>query len=1290
MAEGGITIKGMFEKLKNNSIPLADKLIVFLGTNDFLKYKPIVDMQTDYDNLVEYLLQQGKRLVLLTIPPIPSIEKSRDYHDRIMTFNDHLKIIAMNSEHVQVVDLNAVLMTKQGDSNSIDLDCFEKVYKFKNKIDLVHLNRQGLIKMKQVLDEFFDSHNNKSVMQNRLFLNSDNSEELIDESHYHDHPVQPAGSRLPEIEIKIGTGIVKATVDCGSEATIVSEEFYEMISSNLSERSPELPVSNVSIVGVTGNKAKKVSFQAQLEIDIDNVLIPVTCFIVKGIHVNFLLGVDFIRKYNAILDFGKHTMTITSNDISHEIKFVSKDINVNQIRIIQSNRTCIYHDEVEGEGSMTLNHLCNAVETTIKSKEQLVKNPITSNHQLIDKIAEIQNNSNISDPIIFEKLSQTLLNNQAVFSDEPGLIKGFTAKLNVKTDKPFVGKSYGVPYSKREEVAKELERMQATDLIEQSSSPYTNPLVCVIKKDGSIRLCLDSRKLNSCLEADNQGPELTDEIFQKFVGKKFYTSLDLAAGFLQVNLDPESRKYVAFTFGGRNFNYKRLPFGTSVSTALFVKAMCHVFGPEYRDFLTIYVDDILITSNTAEEHVDHINQVLSRLRECGATVKLKKSEFFRSEVKFLGFILGAEGLREDPDKIKKIQDFPEPKNLKELQSFLGMANYYRRFHNKYAELTAQLSHVMSSKKQWKWGEEERKIFQDIKSKFLECVMLKHPDWTKPLYLNTDASKISISAILFQYDDEGNEQVISFACRSLNPCETRYSITELELLSIVYACKKLRIYLIGHHTNIVKTDHKALTFLRNCKLTYGRLFRWSLFLQEYNLQIEFIPGKENIAADVLSRVSDADFEKAKEDNCIKVYRNQFNSNYDKKQLKGIFKDLGVKQISDEFYGPIVNTLKDTDVVAGKIHDNYTLYKEILFLRKQNDPDNIYRVCIPEVIKHDLINLIHLKYGHAGGRKVYLILREVCVFPRMEKDIVNFLKRCDLCQKAKHDNKKAVGLLQPVIARKIGELVAIDLIGELPIGRFGNKYILSIIDVFSKFVQLFPLRKATTRTIINKITKGSFLMLKEIKAVLTDHGSQFTSHTWYDKLQELGIKTLHTSVYHPGSNPVERCNKEIGKIIRMYCYDKHTRWVETLGFIEDCLNHSVHCTTEQKPHEIFFGRPLVSFIDELIDFPTKRNFDHDKKIVLVRQNLLSKAEKRKLNHDKKIKPVTYNVGDLVLVKSHELSNKIDKKIKKFFLLYYGPFVVTEVKMTNAYRLRELNNDRCVGVFNTNQLKRYFSQI
>lgn len=197
--------------------------------------------------------------------------------------------------------------------------------------------------------------------------------------------------------------------------------------------------------------------------------------------------------------------------------------------------------------------------------------------------------------------------------------------------------------------------MKNSGIIEDSNSEYTNLLVYVTKKDQSIRLCLDSMKLNTYLVADREGPERTDEIFQKFVGTKYFTSLDLSCRFLQVELDKDSRKYVAFTFGGKNYVFKRLPFGTNISTAMFVKAMNHIFGPEFNSFLTIYVDNILITSQTPDEHLDHIEIVLSRLGDCGTTVKLKKSEFFKREVKFLGFIISDKGMEENPEKLEKNQ-----------------------------------------------------------------------------------------------------------------------------------------------------------------------------------------------------------------------------------------------------------------------------------------------------------------------------------------------------------------------------------------------------------------------------------------------------------------------------------------------------------------------------------------------------------------------------------------------------------------------------------------------------------
>jgi len=344
---------------------------------------------------------------------------------------------------------------------------------------------------------------------------------------------------------------------------------------------------------------------------------------------------------------------------------------------------------------------------------------------------------------------------------------------------------------------------------------------------------MDSRKLNQHIVNDCQKTQPIDDILQKFSGKKYLTTLDLTQGFLQVEVEEASRKYLAFTFNGNNYQFKRLPFGTCVSTPLFIKAMNQVLGPEVADFVTGYVDDILITSSTCEEHLKQIEIVLKKFEENGVTVKIKKSEFFRKEVKFLGYIITDQGIKVDEEKIEKILQFKTPRNLKKLQSFLGLCNYYRKFKVKYSDLTGRFAPVLSSKSVWKWGQQEQENFENIKRNFVKSVMLKHPDFEKPFYLSTDASDISVSAVLYQKDNEDDDAVICFGSRTLLTTERAYSVTEKELLAVVFACRKFRTYLIGHPRVIVQSDHRALSFLKTCRLTHGKLLRWVLVLQEFN-------------------------------------------------------------------------------------------------------------------------------------------------------------------------------------------------------------------------------------------------------------------------------------------------------------------------------------------------------------------------------------------------------------------------------------------------------------------------
>jgi len=209
---------------------------------------------------------------------------------------------------------------------------------------------------------------------------------------------------------------------------------------------------------------------------------------------------------------------------------------------------------------------------------------------------------------------------------------------------------------------------------------------------------------------------------------------------------------------------------------------------------------------------------------------------------------------------------------------------------------------------------------------------------------------------------------------------------------------------------------------------------------------------------------------------------------------------------------------------------------------------------------------------------------------------------------------------------------------------------------------------------------------VKAILSDHGSQFTSKKWQETLKTRGIIPIHSSVYHPQSNPTERVNKEIGKICRIECHDKHTRWPQVVQLIEDCLNYSVHGTTGEIPHEVMFGEKVTSLLEKIVEFPRRREYNHGKKLELVAERLESKAERRKRKHEEKNKIISYQEGELVLVRTHHLSDKLTKKIKKFFLLYEGPFEVKEVKLENAYVVVDPETKEKVGTYNVTELKKF----
>uniref|UniRef100_A0A1B6CX63 Integrase catalytic domain-containing protein n=1 Tax=Clastoptera arizonana TaxID=38151 RepID=A0A1B6CX63_9HEMI len=313
-----------------------------------------------------------------------------------------------------------------------------------------------------------------------------------------------------------------------------------------------------------------------------------------------------------------------------------------------------------------------------------------------------------------------------------------------------------------------------------------------------------------------------------------------------------------------------------------------------------------------------------------------------------------------------------------------------------------------------------------------------------------------------------------------------------------------------------------------------------------------------------------------------------------------------------------------------------------------------------------------------------MRTFSIFPRMEKRIKQFTSRCLLCQCAKPFYHIPKGPLSALLPTSPLELISVDFIGPLPVGRAGVQYIFTVLDVFSKYTRLYAIKKATSLTVINKLLHSYIPEVGSFRAIISDNGPAFRSEKYTRPLEKLHITVLHSSPYNPASQVVERVNQEVGKICRLLCHQNHTKWPLYLPFIEDCLNHSAHCTTEKIPHEIIYKTRKPNFLSKYISFPSNEPLNSETQLQIVRNNLETKAQKRLQKQLKKYNPITYKIDDLVLLKTHPISNKFEKQISKFFLLYNGPYKINNIINRNAYQLIHPTSNNILGTYNTSQLK------
>ena len=395
-------------------------------------------------------------------------------------------------------------------------------------------------------------------------------------------------------------------------------------------------------------------------------------------------------------------------------------------------------------------------------------------------------------------LLNLLMENRNLFIEKPGGVYGFEYKLRLLKENPSIYKTYSMPLHIRSKAEEKIKVMRQMGIIERACGSICNPMRWMVKSSGDLRPCLDARMLNKMIEDDHESSPIISEMVQDYANVNYYSKFDLTNSYWQITLHKESRPYTAFLFGTAMYQFTRVPFGLKVVGSAFIRALNKTLencSERLRSSLRYYIDDLLVGTDTFENHIIVLKELFITLLTFNFTLNLKKCEFFQRKVLFLGFIISAEGVTPNPEKLEIIRNFEEPKNKKQLQQILGVCNFYRRFYIRYHYVIEPFRQLLNDDSSWKWDQNHSQAFIKLKENFTEVVCLKHILPDKIFRIQTDASDTRVAGVLYQIDDENDHRVISIVSRFLTEAETNYTTTEKELLAIIYTYIMLAIDII---------------------------------------------------------------------------------------------------------------------------------------------------------------------------------------------------------------------------------------------------------------------------------------------------------------------------------------------------------------------------------------------------------------------------------------------------------------------------------------------------------------
>jgi len=1145
--------------------------------------------------------------------------------------------------------------------------------------------------------------------------------------------------------VMINGKMFKGLIDSGANVSAMDSNLVAELGTALHKRTGVSGLVTQMAVSGEGHKIKEM---VEVAVEVEGKHSMWTFCVIDGLATSLILGSDWMNATGVILDVRKGTLTF-SGAMQEPVTSMKEVVPVRDMKMRTANRICIPAESairITVEGDMKVNEpvvlaprrelqftkdvytpyvfaelsrgMTDIWVTNLSGKSVKVpKGTVVCNasgigmsvNELVIKTVDAYLHSetecdknfigfkvSIGSQLTGEEQKEILRlieKFRDVFSEkEVGMGKTSLVKHNiiVEESQPIHCAPYRTSFAERKEIRKRVDELQQAGVVVESNSPWSAPVVLIPKRDGGgFRFCVDYRKLNAITKKDVYPLPRIEDALDNLGGSSYFTTLDLTSGFYQIEVDDRDQEKTAFITPDGLYEFKRMPMGLCNSPATFQRLMDRIFRTMKWTALLVYLDDLIVFGKSFQEMLGRIEIVLSKLREAGLTLKPSKCRFGEESLKYLGHIISREGIAVNPEKVESIVKFPQPKNLTELRGFINLCGYYRRFVNGFSRIAQPLNFLLKKDSPFIWGSGQQEAFEKLKFCLVNPPILAFPMENLPTVIHTDACGYGLGAVICQLH-EGKERVVAYASRSMIEAEKKYTASEQECLAIVFAVAKFRPYIWGRRFTVV-TDHNALRWLFNIKDPNGRLARWSLQLQSYDMEIIHRPGKIHADADALSRFPANEPDTAEQYDiwAITVFNDVDN--------------VALLQKEDPYWSKFVRALenldKSEDPEMSKISlEDYSLQNGILYKANYNQNGRDWRMCVPKKLRAKVIDKIHSDPtgGHLGSTRTYFLLSQRYYWKGMYRDIRRFIRCCKVCDLFKPKQGKFGKMQSFEDVTKPFQRLGMDFVGPLKTTVRGNKYILVMIDHFSRYLEASALPSATVDNVITQLHEKVLYRHSCPLEVVVDRGSQFMSALMKTHSENSRYKLRFTAPYHPQSNGItERVNKTVKTMLKKFVSPDQKDWDDFLPAVVFAYNITRHESTLFTPFYLMFGREARIPAD--MEFPVLSSIEVEDSEVKANQRIAMQSQaaiNSKKAHEANRKRYDRVRGDQILHKGDWVWRLMPVRKKglthAFIPQKKGPFEVIEQTSPVNFRIKLVRGKSKAIIVHVNDLCKVASEF